>query len=143
MTSTAIIADSGFWIALFNRADKFHTPAVAALSGLERRLITTWPVMTETCHILLRCGGHKVQQEFVSQWVQRRFDIFDVTHAHSSKIQALMHKYIDLPMDLADASLVLLAGELGHGDILTTDQRDFRAYRWKHRRPFRNLLLTE
>jgi len=52
-----------------------------------------------------------------------------------------MEKYADLPMDLADASLVILAGHLGHGRILSTDQRDFQAYRWKQREPFRNLLL--
>jgi predicted nucleic acid-binding protein len=143
MTNSAIIADSGFWIALFNRSDRFHAASVAALTGLERRLITTWPVMTETCHILLRRGGHAIQQQFLSQWVQGRFDIFGLTQAHAPKIQSLMHKYVDLPMDLADASLVLLAGELGHGDILTTDQRDFGAYRWKSRRPFTNLLLVE
>jgi hypothetical protein len=43
-------------------------------------------------------------------------------------------------MDLADASLVLLAEELGSGRIVSTDQRDFNAYRWKHREPFENLL---
>lgn len=53
----------------------------------------------------------------------------------------LMAVYADLPMDLADASLVVLAEHLGHGRILSTDQRDFHAYRWKQRRPFENLLL--
>jgi uncharacterized protein len=43
-------------------------------------------------------------------------------------------------MDLADASLVILAEELGSGRILSTDQRDFRTYRWKTRKPFQNLL---
>jgi uncharacterized protein len=41
---------------------------------------------------------------------------------------------------LADASLVLLAESVKHGRILTTDERDFRAYRWKSRRPFQNML---
>jgi predicted nucleic acid-binding protein len=45
-------------------------------------------------------------------------------------------------MDLADASLVVLAEELGSGRILSTDQRDFHTYRWKNRRPFHNLLLA-
>ncbi len=143
MTNSAIIADTGFWIALLNRADTYHSHAVAALSSLERRLITTWPVMTETCHILLRRGGQLVQQEFVAQWVHGHFDVFPLTGAHGPTIQSLMHKYADLPMDLADASLVVLAGELGHGDILTTDQRDFRTYRWKNRHPFKNVLLSE
>lgn len=36
-----------------------------------------------------------------------------------------MKQYSDLPMDLADASLVLLAEEIGHGRIVSTDRRDF------------------
>ena len=44
------------------------------------------------------------------------------------------------PMDLAGASLVILAEALDDGRIISTDLRDFRAYRWKSRQPFRNLL---
>jgi hypothetical protein len=54
-----------------------------------------------------------------------------------------MKTYANLPMDLADASLVLLAEELGHGRILSTDRRDFTAYRWKSRKPFENMLLDD
>jgi predicted nucleic acid-binding protein len=35
-------------------------------------------------------------------------------------------------MDLADASLLLLAESLGHGRILITDQRDFRITAGNH-----------
>ena len=55
----------------------------------------------------------------------------------------LIKKYADLPMDLADASLVILAEELGHGRILSTDLRYFRTYRWKNHNPFQNLLLPD
>jgi uncharacterized protein len=51
-----------------------------------------------------------------------------------------MRRYRELPMDLADASLVLLAEEIGTGSIVSTDQRDFHSYRWKNREPFFNLL---
>jgi hypothetical protein len=51
-----------------------------------------------------------------------------------------MRQYADLPMDLADASLLILAENPGRGRIASTDQRDFRAYRWKTRNPFQNLL---
>ncbi|MEE7624612.1 hypothetical protein V3O24_00415 [Methylobacter sp. Wu8] len=50
-----------------------------------------------------------------------------------------MHKYADLPMDLA----AILAEKLGHSRILSTDQRDFKTYRWKNHKPFENLLLPE
>ena len=51
------------------------------------------------------------------------------------------HGHADLPVDLADASQVVLAEELGGIRILSTYQRSFRAYRWKHREPYRDLLL--
>jgi hypothetical protein len=54
----------------------------------------------------------------------------------------IMEKYADLPMDLADASLVVLAEHLGHGRILSTDKRDFHTYRWKDTYPFQNLLTS-
>ena len=40
-----------------------------------------------------------------------------------------MEKYSDLPMDLADGSLLWVAGSTGILDILTLDQRDFSVYR--------------
>lgn len=66
---------------------------------------------------------------------------FDLRPEHAPRIAALMETYADLPIDLADASLVLLAEELGHGRILSTDTRDFNAYRWKRHEPFDNVLL--
>jgi predicted nucleic acid-binding protein len=60
-----------------------------------------------------------------------------------AQVPALMKRYARLHMDLADASLVLLAEHLGHGRILTTDRRDFGAYRWKSRKPFQNLLESQ
>ena len=38
-------------------------------------------------------------------------------------------KYRDLPMDLADASLIWVAQQTGVLDILTIDRRDFSVYR--------------
>ena len=67
-------------------------------------------------------------------------EIWNPPIAALAGVPALMRKYARLPMDLADASLVLLAEHLGHGRILTTDERDFGAYRWKSRKPFKNIL---
>lgn len=136
------IADTGFWLALANRNDRYHSGAVAALTILDEPLITTWPVLAETCHLLLRHVGGPAQQKLMENYAEGAFDVFDLTREHASDIRRYMKKYADLPMDLADASLVVLAEHLGHGRILSTDQRDFRTYRWKQRRPFENLLST-
>jgi predicted nucleic acid-binding protein len=67
--------------------------------------------------------------------------VFPIADALISRSEELMDQYAALPMDLADASLVVLAKEIGDGSILSTDKRDFHAYSWKSRKPFRNLLL--
>jgi predicted nucleic acid-binding protein len=69
------------------------------------------------------------------------FDVFEMKVHHKERTAMLMEQYADLPMDFADASLVLLAEYLGHGRILSTDQRDFHSYRWKNTKPLQNLLL--
>lgn len=137
-----ILADTGFWLALANRRDAQHARCVAALDDLREPLITTWPVMTETCHLIVARLGPDAATTFVKKAEEGAFQIFSLTSEHLSRIGTLMLKYRDLPMDLADASLVVLAEEIHEGRILSTDQRDFRTYRWKNHKPFRNLLAT-
>ena len=49
-----LIADTGFWLALANRRDRHHRAAVDALDLLDDEpLVLTWPVLTETCYLLL------------------------------------------------------------------------------------------
>lgn len=45
--------------------------------------------------------------------------------------------HADLPMDYADATLVVLAEEIGTDVIFTTDRRDFQVYRIRGRKRFR------
>ena len=134
-----ILADTGFWLALANSVDRHHARAKAALAKHRGPFVTTWPVMTETCHMLASRLELRLDED--DCLAQGAFDIFSLDRAHLPRIEALVEKYRTLPMDLADASLVILAEETGTGDILSTDARDFGAYRWKSRKPFRNLLL--
>jgi predicted nucleic acid-binding protein len=55
----------------------------------------------------------------------------------NERMRTLMHKYRDLPMDLADASLVRLAEERRVREIFTLDERDFQIYRIHGRQRFR------
>jgi len=136
-----VIADTGFWVALANRRDQYHARAKARLKELDEPLITTWPVVTETCYLLLSRLGTASQRSFVESLGAGASAFFDLRPEHAPRIASLMKAYADLPMDLADASLVLLAEELGHGRILSTDTRDFNAYRWKRHEPFENVLI--
>ncbi len=136
-----IIADAGFFYALIDRRDAWHTRAVAALPTQAQGWITTWPVLTEATHLITRWVGSAAAQALLREVADGAIAVWSWPAEHTARLPDLMHRYTRLPMDLADASLVLLAEHLGHGRILTTDERDFGAYRFKSREPFDNLLL--
>jgi uncharacterized protein len=136
-----IIADTGFWLALLDDRDRYHQAAKNALKTYNEPLITTWPVMTETCYLLLVRKGVQVQIQFIKNYHQDLFQVFELPKNRSKRLTKLMQQYADLPMDLADASLVILAEQLGEGRIFSVDQRDFNTYRWNSTKPFQNLLL--
>lgn len=137
-----IAVDTGFLFALMDRRDRWHERASAMQSTAAEGWVTTWPVLTEACHLFQRHLGADFACALMDDVSDGGLRVWDVPPAQLPRIPALMRRYAELPMDLADASLVLLAEHLGHGRILSTDQRDFRTYRWKSRRPFRNLMET-
>ena len=139
-----VIVDTGFWLALANKNDSVHQSAKALFQKLEsERFITTWPVITETCYLLQKRVGIDASKIMVRKIATGMLAIFDLNPAHCLRIEPLLEKYRDLPMDLADASLVILAEELGHGRILSVDYRDFNTYRWKNTEPFQNLFQEQ
>ena len=136
-----IIVDTGFWLALANRNDSAHEAAKTSFGRWQGdRFITTWCVITESCHLLQKRVGVDAPKPFIRKISTGMLTVFDLKPSHCMRIEQLMQKYRDLPMDLADASLVILAEELGHGRILSIDYRDFNTYRWKNTKPFQNLF---
>lgn len=100
-------------------------------------MVTTWPAFTEAMYLLGEAGGSPAQATLWSILQQGDLEIAVQSSDDYERMRALMHKYRDLPMDLADASLVRLAEERRVQDIFTLDERDFRTYRLHGRQSFR------
>lgn len=135
-----ILADTGYWVALFNDNDRHHAATLQITRRLQEPLITTLPVMTEVCHLLQNRRGQLFAVRFLRSHRRQAFRLFPLQEEQLQRCEALMQRYADLAMDFADASLVVLAEHLGLGRILSTDRRDFAAYRWQNQYPFHNLL---
>ena len=128
----SVLVDAGPLIALADRSDKHHRRVAAFLRRFNGGLLTTWPVLAETCHFL----PERMQIEFL-RWADAGG--LGVVELHESALAVLAdwkEKYLDLPMDLADASLVWLAGETNVTTIMTLDRRDFSRYRLPDGRAF-------
>jgi len=135
-----LIVDAGFLFALADATDRWHDKALSWAATAAQGWVTTWPVVAETCHLLTTRLHPAPALRLLEDIGAGGLEIWTPPVAQASRMAGLMRQYAKLPMDLADASLVLLAEHLGHGRILSTDQRDFGTYRWKSREPFVNLL---
>ena len=130
-----LLIDTGPLVAWLDRGDRDHARVEAFLGGFRGRLSTTWPVLTEVCHLI---PGHLVPRFL--RWAAVGLDLHELPVVAATEMAERIEKYRDLPMDLADASLVWLAERAGVSDILTLDARDFGVYRLAGGQRFRNVL---
>ena len=131
------LLDAGPLIALFDNSDKHHKKVLSFFQSFTGKLYTTWPVLTETMHFLN--FNPNVQSDFL-QWLQKDpIQIPEMGKANLEKLRKLILKYKNVPMDLADASLVLLSEEMNIKQIITLDS-DYIVYKI-NKKFFRNILL--
>ena len=133
-----ILVYSGPLIALFNASDKHHARAIDFIKNNDSILTTTIVSITETLDLLN--FNRNAQIDFL-EWInQGAVEIYPIENKDFGRIKELTIKYSDLPMDFADACLVLLAEKLDVNQIATID-RDFTIYKIKGRKRFKVVLL--
>jgi predicted nucleic acid-binding protein len=98
-----ILVDAGPLVALIHADDRHHERCTAAFHSLHEPLGTVWPPFTEAMYLL---NFSWKAQEALWQILDRRVLILPLDQNDFPRIQDLMRKYKDLPMDLADAALV-------------------------------------
>lgn len=129
------LIDTGPLVALFDKSDNYHSLCHAELKTVGAPLITTTPVLTESLYLLN--FSWDIQDDLWEFITGSGLQIYDLHSGLLKTCRELMRKYHDLPMDLADASLVALASEKNITTIFTLDHKDFRIYRTKLNRPFK------
>ena len=132
-----VLLDTGVIVALLDRSERAHLRCVESVNTLAAPLVTCEAVITESCYLVrgLKGAAEAVLANVASGMFQIAFRLPTV----ADEVGQLMRKYRDQDMDLADACLVHLAGELRTGEILTLDS-DFDVYRWGTGKPFRRLI---
>lgn len=132
-----LLVDSGPIIAWLSARDRHHVRAVAFFKARREKLISTWAVITEVCHLI----PQPARATFLRWIAAGGMSLWHVPEDQASLQADMMEKYDDLPMDLADASLVWLSGEVGTNLIAATDRTDFAIYRGARNRPFKNVFF--
>ncbi|MBN2650752.1 MAG: PIN domain-containing protein [Spirochaetales bacterium] len=133
----SILIDAGPLIALFNNRDKHHKRVVDYLAANPCRLVTSWLVVTEVSYML----GFSIEAQIdFLKWIEiGGLEILDLTVNDISKLIDLTRKYSDLPMDIADGSLILLAQRMDSRQIISIDS-DYQVYCIGNEKYFENVL---
>ncbi len=135
MLSTILI-DAGPLIALFAANDKNHRGIRDFLKEHPYRFVSTLAVFTEVSNIL---GFNvKAQRDFYEWVMYKGVIISDINQNDMPRIVELTDKYADLPMDFADATLVITAEKANIREIISLD-RDFDIYRLPGREQIHNV----
>ena len=131
------LIDAGPLIAMFDRDDKFHKPVIDFLQEFEGTLITTWPLVPETTHML--DFNIYVQIDFL-KWIKRgAMRLANLDYEDLERLIELIQRYEKIPLDLADASLMVISERMNIRDIVTIDS-DFTIYRTENKEYLSNLL---
>jgi len=132
-----VLLDTGVIVAWLDRREQFHSRSAELVDRLAAPLVTCEPVITEACYLLRSIPG--ASETVISNIEAGTFQIPLRLAESASEVRRILRKYGDRNIDLADASLICLAGALETGDILTLDG-DFHFYRWSRNNPFHLLI---
>lgn len=133
----SVLVDAGFVVALLSRRDSHHDWATAQATTHAPPWSTCEAALSEAFHLLGARGLNSLAALLRRQALLIALDLRD----HLKPVLALMEKYADQPMSLADACLVRMTETLSDPLLLTTDS-DFHIYRRHGRQVIPALMPT-
>jgi uncharacterized protein len=134
-----IILDTSGLLAAMDASQRQHAEARSALESASPPWVLSPFVLAELDYLLATRVGQAAERALLAE-VGRgvyRLEAFDNDEIASA--ERLIGRHAELDIGLADASLIVLANRYGVRDLLSLDERHFRALRGPGGRPFRLL----
>jgi predicted nucleic acid-binding protein len=121
------LLDTGFVVALASADDPDHASCAEVWNELRGQLLSVEGVLVEGAHLLRRDRAGPAT--LLGLVFGAGTELVPMTEERLKRAIGLMEKYHDVPMDLVDAMLVVVAEEQKVRDVLTLDRRGFETYR--------------
>lgn len=133
-----ILVDASGLIANYDLTDPHHWAVDQILARAQPRLLSPF-VLAEVDYLISDIAGQPVELVVLEDVASGAYQLESFSATDVAAALAVIERYRDLRLGLADASIVVLAERYGCYDILTLDQRHFRAIRDSAGRAFRLL----
>ena len=127
MITKPVLVDTGPLVALLREDDEHHEACIRQAKELRRPAYTCWPVLTEAAYLL---RNKPAAVSALLSWSDGTdFEILPLDASDLPGISAVLEKYRDQRIQLADAALMYLAEREAIDIVFTLDRRDFSVYR--------------
>ena len=134
MTPSGVLLDTGPIVALLSHNDVNHERARQRFAECAPPFRCCEAVLAEACFLMRRVHP-AAAAEVVALGRRGVYNISISTADHWTNLEALLKKYSDRPISLADACLIRCAEVHQEARILTFDS-DFGTYKWGRNRKF-------
>ncbi|MGH2446129.1 MAG: PIN domain-containing protein [Candidatus Limnocylindria bacterium] len=134
-----ILLDTSGLLAALDASQRSHRPAAEALAAASPPRLLSPFVLAELDYLLATRVSQAAERALLAEVGRGVYRLEALEADEIASADRVIGRYADLEIGLADASLVVLANRYGVRDILTLDERHFRALRGPGGRPFRIL----
>jgi predicted nucleic acid-binding protein len=134
-----IVVDTSGLLAALDRADPLHDRAAAALRAAGEPALMSPFVLAELDYLLATRVSARIAHELLADVADGAYRLEPFGAAEVARAVEILDQYEDLGLGVADASIVVLAERHGTIDVLTLDERHFRAVRGRRGQSFRLL----
>lgn len=134
-----IVLDTSGLLAAIDGSQRQHHAAAEILRRATEPLLLSPFVLAELDYLIAKRVSAVAASALLTQVASGVFRLEPMAADDVEAAARIIDRYRDLELGLADASLVVLAERYGTLDLLTLDERHFRAVKGPHGRPFRIL----
>ena len=126
-----VVVDSGALLAIYDASDQHHEAVLQAAQEHPGPLVLPVAILAEADYLIRHLLGVNAELDFLQTLTDETYLLTEFTVADRVRCLELVRAYRDLDLGLADAAVMATAERLGVREILTVDQRHFRAVRPK------------
>ena len=131
-----ILLDTSGLLSALDESQRYHHECATLLGEASPPLLLSPFVLAELGYLLMRHIGQRAQGALLEEVARGAYQLELFGAADVARAKEVVEQYADLEIGLADASIVVLAQRHAVTEVLTLDQRHFRAMRIEGRKRF-------